>query len=420
MSHYFYQCFDCKNEYTSEEIEGKKIYLCPHCGEAKKNMPLKGVLKIIYDYEFIKTQYSKNDFLKLPVGEFWAYPYLWSLNITANKFDNIPTSYFAKIVLNSRPIVEGEIDRRKLYFLDETRNPTLSFKDRATNLVVLKAIQLENNEIAAASTGNTGSSLAGICSKFGLNSHIFVPKNIPEGKLIQIKSYGATVYTVDGDYDMAFDLCQEISQKKGWYNRNTAYNPLTIEGKKSAAYDIFISLEGKLPEYIFVPVGDGVIISGIYKGMSELVELGWIKKLPKIIGVQSEGSNALIRYLETNKFEYRPASTIADGICSGAPRNLYMAADAIKNSSGFGIEVTDREILEAQKTIANSIGILAEPAGAASYAGYKKVIETTNINQTDDVIILLTGSGLKDIQSLKSWNLTSDVKSYDEWKSVLL
>ena len=136
--------------------------------------------------------------------------------------------------------------------------------------------------------------------------------------------------------------------------------------------------------------------------------------------MQSQGSNALIRYLETNEFEYRPASTIADGICSGSPRNLYMAADAIKNSSGFGIEVTDKEILEAQKTIANSIGILAEPAGSASYAGYKKVIETSNINQTDDVIILLTGSGLKDIESLKSWNLTNDVKSYDEWKAVLL
>lgn len=420
MSHYYYQCFDCKKEYTSEEIEGKTIYLCPHCGEAKKNMPLNGVLKVIYDYEFIKTQYSKNNFLKLPFGEFWAYPYLWSLNITDNKFDNITASYFTKIALNNHPIVESESNGRKLYFLDETRNPTLSFKDRATNLVVLKAIQTGNDEIAAASTGNAGSSLAGICSKLGLSSHVFVPRNIPEGKLIQIKSYGANIYTVDGDYDMAFDLCQEISQKKGWYNRNTAYNPLTIEGKKSAAYDIFISFEGKLPEYIFVPVGDGVIISGIYKGFSELLELGWIKKLPKIIGVQSEGSNALIRYLKTGKFEYRPASTIADGICSGAPRNLYMAADAIKNSSGFGIEVTDREILAAQKTIANSIGILAEPAGAASYAGYKKGIETSNINQTDDIIILLTGSGLKDIQSLKSWNLTSDVKSYDEWKSVLL
>ncbi len=420
MSHYFYQCFDCKKDYTSEEIEGKTIYLCPHCGEAEKNMPLKGVLKVVYDYKFIKRHNTKEEFLQLPVGEFWAYPYLWSLNISDNKFDNIPTSYNNKIALNNHPVVEGNIDGRKLYFLDETRNPTFSFKDRATTLVALKAIQSGNNEIAAASTGNAGSSLAGICSKLGLRSHIFVPRNIPEGKLIQIKSYGANVYTVDGDYDMAFDLCQEISQKKGWYNRNTAFNPLTIEGKKSAAYDIFLSFEGKLPEYIFIPVGDGVIISGLFKGLCELLQLGWVKKIPKIIGVQSEGSNALIRYLVTGKFEYRPASTIADGICSGAPRNLYMAADAIKNSEGFGIEITDSEILKAQKSIANSIGILVEPAGAASYAGFIKVIDSSHINQTDDVLIILTGSGLKDIQSLKSWNLLNDAKSYDEWKSTLM
>ena len=150
--------------------------------------------------------------------------------------------------------------------LDETRNPTLSYKDRATSLVVLKAIELGINEIAAASTGNAGSSLAGICARLGLSARIYVPQNIPDAKRIQIKAYGAKLEVVDGDYDKAFDVCLEESKKNNWYNRNTAYNPLTIEGKKSAAYDIFISTQGIIHDVILVPVGDGVIISGIFKG----------------------------------------------------------------------------------------------------------------------------------------------------------
>ncbi|MDZ7765980.1 MAG: pyridoxal-phosphate dependent enzyme [Melioribacteraceae bacterium] len=228
------------------------------------------------------------------------------------------------------------IDDRELYFQDETRNPTYSYKDRASILVALKAKELGINEIAAASTGNAGSSLAGICARLGLTSHIFVPKNIPEAKRIQIQSYGANIYIVDGDYDQAFDLCLEISQNNNWYNRNTAYNPLTIEGKKSAAFDIYINTKGNLPDYIFVPVGDGVIISGIYKGFVELKKLELIDRLPKLIAVQAEGSPAVVNYLASGKFDYKPAHTIADSISAGAPRNLYMAAEAVKESKGFG------------------------------------------------------------------------------------
>ncbi len=160
---------------------------------------------------------------------------------------------------------------------DDTRNPTLSYKDRASSLVAIKAIQLGINEISTASTGNAGSSLAGICARLGIKSHIFVPEKIPIGKRIQIQAFGASIYLVKGNYDQAFDLCLEISRAKSWYNRNTAYNPFTIEGKKSAAYDMFISLKGKLPDYIFIPVGDGVIISGIYKGLVG-IKTAWLDK----------------------------------------------------------------------------------------------------------------------------------------------
>ncbi|MEJ2494815.1 MAG: threonine synthase, partial [Ignavibacteriaceae bacterium] len=292
-------------------------------------------------------------------------------------------------------------DGREVFVMDETRNPTLSYKDRASSLVVLKAIELGIRELAAASTGNAGSSLAGICARLGLTARIYVPKNIPSAKRIQIEAYGAKLVVVDGDYDLAFDVCLEESKKNNWYNRNTAYNPLTIEGKKSAAYDIFISTKGNIPDNIFVPVGDGVIISGVYKGFKELLTLSWLEKLPKLIAVQSSGSNALVRYLGTGKFEYKPAYTIADSISAGAPRNLYMAAAAVKESNGFAIAVTDEEILSSQKEFIKQTGILCEPSSASVYAAYKKLIAEDKVNPSEKNLLLITGNGLKDVESLR-------------------
>ena len=300
-------------------------------------------------------------------------------------------------------------------FMDESRNPTLSYKDRATALVVLKAIQLGISEIAAASTGNAGSSLAGICARMELTAHLFVPRNIPEAKRIQIQSYGANVYVVDGDYDQAFDLSLEISSDKNWYNRNTAYNPLTIEGKKWGGYDLFLASGGNLPDYILVPAGDGVILSGIYKGLWELQQLGWIEQLPRLIAVQSQGSDAIVRYAATGKFEYRSADTLADSISAGAPRNLWMAARAIEATSGKAIAVSDQQILAAQGVLAAEFGILAEPAAAAVMAGYNELNEQGFPADAAKVLLWITGHGLKDINSLKKWNFPVEPKNYREW-----
>jgi threonine synthase len=397
MSNYIYRCINCKEEYSPEKIESEFIYLCPECGKAEKNQPLEGVLTIEYDYDELKKKLSRDKFLKLTPGKFWFYPDLWPID-----FQNFNDELLKKLALPFDQLLKYTIDGKDLWLLDETRNPTLSYKDRATLLVVLKAIELGISELAAASTGNAGSSLAGICARLGLNSRIYVPKNIPDAKRIQIAAYGAKLVIVNGDYDKAFDVCLEDSKKNNWYNRNTAYNPLTIEGKKSAAYDIFISSKGELPDNIFVPVGDGVIISGIYKGFKELLILGWIDKLPKLIAVQSTGSDALVRYINTKVFEYKPASTIADSISTGAPRNLYMAANAVKESDGLAIAVTDTEILSAQKEFIKQTGILCEPSSASVYAAYKKVIAEDKLNPSEKNLLLITGNGLKDVDALRN------------------
>ncbi|MBM4176992.1 MAG: threonine synthase [Ignavibacteria bacterium] len=417
MSKYSYKCFDCSSQFTSEKIETERIYLCPNCGKAEKNQPLRGVLLVEYDYENLKRKLNREKFLKISCGKFWLYPDLWPINFLEK---TIPKSSLDKITLTNEPLLEYEIGGKKFFVFDDTRNPTLSYKDRATTLVICKALELGISEIAAASTGNAGSSLAGICTRLGLKSHIFVPEKIPSAKRIQIQSFGANLYLVQGDYDQAFDLCLEISKKKNWYNRNTAYNPLTIEGKKSAAFDIFISMKGKIPDKIFVPVGDGVIISGLFKGFSDLLRLGWIDKLPQLIAVQAEGSSAVVRYIDAGKFEYKSASTIADSIHAGAPRNLFMAANSVMVSNGTAVSVTDEEILSAQKSIAQSFGILAEPSSAASFAGYKKLFQDGKISEKEDVLLMITGNGLKDSASLSTWNDEPKSKSNDEWKKFLL
>jgi threonine synthase len=322
LKNYNYKCFKCGKSYSPDQIEKEMLYLCPECGKAERNRPLEGVLTVEYDYDDLRKKLSRDEFLKLTPGKFWLYSELWPLD-----FKKFTDGQLNKLALPADQLFKYKIEGRELWIQDETRNPTLSYKDRASSLVALKAVELGINEISAASTGNAGSSLAGICARLGLQSIIYVPKNIPEAKRIQIEAYGAQLKIIDGDYDKAFDFCLEDSTKNNWYNRNTAYNPLTIEGKKSAAYDIFISSKGNISELIFVPVGDGVIISGIYKGFKELLALNWIEKLPKLIAVQSTGSDALVRYLKTGKFKYKPANTIADSISAGAPRNLYMTAN---------------------------------------------------------------------------------------------
>lgn len=401
MQSYFYKCNNCNEEFGSKEIELYNQYLCPKCGLAEKNKPLRGVLSVIYDYKEIRNSYKRVSMLKFTPGEFWRYPYLWPLDYFRSGSKLILKGIDENRINSLRlsPLMLKSLTDEKLLLFDDTRNPTLSYKDRASVVLAIKALQLGRKEISAASTGNAGSSLAGICARLGLDAHLFVPEAIPVPKRAQIQAFGANIYMVKGDYDEAFDLCLDLSEKKGWYNRNTAFNPLTIEGKKSAAIDIFIMTQGQLPDNIFVPVGDGVIIAGLFKGFYDLLQLGWIEKLPRLIGVQSENSDAIIRYLETGRFEYKPASTIADSLNAGAPRNLFMASDSITKSKGFGVRVTDKEIIAGQKKIIGEMGILVEPAAAASYAGYLKT-QHSNISISGTSMLMLTGNGLKDIKSI--------------------
>lgn len=415
MSSYHYRCTHCNSLYESSFIEENLIFLCPNCGKAERNKPLVGILILEYDYDSLKKKISRDLFLKHKIGSIWEFRDLIPLEFNDNDLKYIPIEKINSLRLICNPLIRLTYKNFNLFAFDDTRNPTFSYKDRASILVALKAIQLGIRTISAASTGNAGSSIAGICARLGLNSNIFVPKSIPEAKRIQIQSYGANLFVVDGTYDDAFDLCLEISAKKRWYNRNTAYNPLTIEGKKWGAYDIFLSFNGDIPQNIFIPVGDGVILGGLYKGFWELQKLNLIDKIPRLIACQSSNSNSLVRFFNTKKFEFREANSIADSICASAPRNLYMANEALEKSGGFPIEVDDEQILDAQKEIITRFGIFVEPSSATTYANFLKAIENNLIDSDESYLLMFTGNGLKDLNSLKIWNESIQTKTYNQW-----
>ncbi|HRX67584.1 MAG TPA: pyridoxal-phosphate dependent enzyme, partial [Tenuifilaceae bacterium] len=220
--------------------------------------------------------------------------------------------------------------------------------------------------------------------------------------LTQIVMYGATIIPVKGTYDDAFDLSIKATKEFGWYNRNTAFNPFTIEGKKTVSFEIFDQLGENIPDKIFVPVGDGVIISGVYKGFEDLLNLELISRMPTIVAVQSAGSRNLVSNIGEKSFKITPSNTIADSISVDIPRNFYMAKQFIENYNGESVIVSDEEIIQASGILSKNTGIFAEPAAAAAFAGMLKYKEEGKLPEKSQNVVLLTGSGLKDLKGVAS------------------
>jgi len=387
---FYYECINCGKQYNAKEI----IYLCPDCSAKNtENSPPLGVLKTIYNYPAIRSKISgfgelrNNDYLDLlPVDSILSLPDL--------RVGKTPLYQLSKIDKNKLPF--------NVYLKDDSQNPTFSFKDRASSIVSAFAWENDINTIVAASTGNAGSSLAGMCAAHGQQAIIIVPEKAPVGKLSQIVMYGATIIPIKGTYDDAFDLSIKATEAFGWYNRNTAFNPLTIEGKKTVSSELYDQLYLNLPDRIFVPVGDGVILSGVYKGFEDLLKLGIIDKMPVIVAVQSSNSDNLIRNLQTKTFTVKESNTVADSISVDIPRNFYMARDYMLKYQGESISVSDDEILQASGILSRNTGLFAEPAAAAAFAAMLAFQNKNLLEDGSNNVVLLTGSGLKDLNAIKN------------------
>jgi len=373
MIEFKYQCSECGREYNITP----DIMVCPECSKMQEPAkPLRGILEVVLNGKMDK---------KLSVLNF--------LPVDNQYFPNIPvgnTPLWKPVKLNE------ELEFPNLYIKDDTHNLTGSLKDRASYLVAAFAKREGIREIVVASTGNAASSMAGIGAAAGLNITIFLPESAPRAKMVQSLQYGANVILVAGNYDKAFNLSLEYSRKYNILSRNTAYNPLTIEGKKTVSLEIYQTLK-RLPDFVFVPTGDGVILGGVYKGFRDLQKLGFLDKIPTIVAVQAEGSDAIARAFKEGGFTEIDAHTVADSISVGIPRNGYYALKQLKQYNGKCVTVSDDEIIDAQKELSSKAGLFTEPAAAASYAGFLKMRQ--KIHKDATVVLLATGNGLKDIDS---------------------
>ena len=365
-----YVCSECGRRFPVEP----RLMVCPHCSLAQApDQPLSGVLEVEL------------------TGEAAADWEIASLLPVEQRF-------FPPIPVGGTPLwaprrLRRELEFPGLYIKDDGLNPTGSLKDRASFLVSAFATKFGIEEIVLASTGNAGSSMAGVGAAAGQKVTLFLPKAAPKAKLIQALQYGARVFRVDGSYDDAYDLSLAYTARFGGLSRNTAYNPMTIEGKKTVSLEIFRQLR-RVPDCVFVAVGDGCILAGVYKGFRDLCRLGLADRLPMVYAVQAEGSAALARALEQGVFRREATGTVADSICVDVPRNGFHALKQMKQYGGQMVKVSDEKILAAQARLSRSAGLFAEPAAAAAFAGFLEA--RPRLPEGAVTVVLATGNGLKD------------------------
>jgi len=391
-------CIRCGMEFEA----GSDTYTCTVCG---------GVLEIVYDYDYIKTQVSREKFAACKDFSMWRYAEFLPLE-EGSKPGPLRVGWSP---LYKADVLGKALGLQNLYVKDDGLNPTSSLKDRASAIAVARAQYAGKDTVACSSTGNAASSLAGAAASVGLKSVIFVPERAPQGKLTQLLIFGATVVSVKGNYGATFKLSAQAIEKYGWYNRNAAINPYLSEGKKTVSMEIAeqlgpathgLTINGFVaPDFVAVSVGDGCTIAGVWKGFRDLFAVGLINKLPRLISVQAEGCCPINRAVEraasggSAVIESMDENTLADSIAVGFPRNGDKAIAAIRESNGITVNVSDDEILDAMRLLGKTAGVFGEPAGVAGTAGLAKAAAQGLIPSGALVVSIVTGNGLKDVVS---------------------
>ncbi len=385
-------CITCGKPYPDGNL-----LTCAVCGPA-------GVLDVRYDYDQARTTLTRETLAERALNH-WRYKEVLPIDTDAGA----PPVSVGWTPVHAAPRLARHVGLTRLFLKDDGRNPTASFKDRASSVGVIKAREFGFDTIACASTGNAASSLAGMAASTGIRAVIFVPERAPEPKIVQLLIFGATVFRVKGTYEEAFDLCRAACEEFGWYNRSSGINPFLVEGKKTAGLEIGEQFTtspqlngGALPDWVVVSVGDGCTIGGIGKGLHESKRLGLSSALPRLLGVQAEGASPLARAFAAGKdVEPSPARTVADSIAVGTPRNWRRAIAWTRASRGTMVTVTDEEILDAMTATARLGGVFGEPAGVAGVAGLKKAVQLGLVRAEESALVVITGNGLKDVQSAR-------------------
>jgi threonine synthase len=376
-----YTCTRCGRHYDAAEPR----LTCPVCG-------LEGILDVLYDYDAVRAELTPDALARAPRTH-WRYRPLLPLPDAAP----VPVAPVGWTAVFDAPPLAAHFGLARVRLKDEGRNPTGSLKDRASSVGAAHAAASGYREITCASTGNAASSLAGMSAQLGLHAYIFVPATVSQAKLTQMLIHGATVFLVRGTYEDAFALSMDASRRFEWYNRNSAVNPLLVEGKKTAGLEIAEQSGPEPPDVVVVPLGDGCTLAGTWKGLREMQILGLSPRVPRVIGVQAAGAAPIAAALaEDREVRPVPVRTAADGIAVGTPRNWRKALNAVRASGGTVVTVDDEEIMEAMRLLARTTGVWAEPAAVAGIAALPYLRERALVSRDERILVLLTGHGLKD------------------------
>ena len=380
------RCVHCGGDYA----EGGPL-TCPKCG------PDDGILDVAYDMPRLAERLTRAA-LASRTRSLWRYRELLPLDDAFCPSEGV----IGWTPLIEAPRLAEPLGIRRLRLKDDGRNPSGSFKDRASAVGVARAMQEGFNAVACASTGNAASSLAHCAAAANLEANIFVSSVVPDGKLAQLLAYGARVFKIHGTYAEAYQLCTRACERFGWYNRNAAINPYLVEGKKTAGLEIAEQCAHDPPDWVAISVGDGCSIAGVAKGIAEMKQIGLIDWRVRMLGVQAEGVAPIVAAWSASQLPSTVKSaggdTYADSINVPVPRNWRKALDAVRDSDGAFIEVSDEEIMLAVRETGRLSGVFAEPAAAAAVAGIIAARREGVVSRDSDVVAVITGNGLKDVR----------------------
>lgn len=376
-------CVHCGHDYAPGAA-----MTCPACG------PDEGILDVEFDLGGVRRVLTRASLATRPATH-WRYRELLPLEDGA---EALPP-WIGYTPLMEAPRLAAAMGVRRLRLKDDTRSASASFKDRASSVGVSRAVHEGFQEIACASTGNAASSLAHCAAAAGIRANIFVSARIPDGKLAQLLAYGARVFKVMGSYDEAYRLCMTACERFGWYNRNAAVNPYLVEGKKTGGLEVAEQCDDDPPDWISASVGDGCSIAGVWKGIRQMRDIGVTNWTARMLGVQAEGVAPITEAFESGRLDREgKGDTYADSINCSVPRNWRKAVNAVRESGGRYINVSDSEIQRAVLETGRLSGVFAEPAAATAIAGVAKARAAGIIDGKASVVAMITGNGLKDIK----------------------
>lgn len=379
------KCRECGREYPVEPI-----YVCEFCF---------GPLEVAYDYKSIATAISREKIEERP-HNLWRYREL------------LPIDGGPQVGLNSgyTPLLKAEnlakaLGVDELYIKDDTVvHPTLSFKDRVVSVALTKAKEFGFDTVACASTGNLAHSVSANGARAGFKRFIFVPASLEPSKIVASLVYGPNLIAVDGNYDEVNRLCSEVANKYRWAFVNINIRPFYAEGSKTIGYEIVEQLGWKAPDNVVVPCASGSLLTKVWKSFKEFKEIGILKELStKVFAAQATGCSPIITAIKQNTDIIRPVKpdTIAKSLAIGNPADGFYATQVIRDTGGYGADVSDPEIIDAIKLLARTEGVFAETAGGVTLAGAKKLIETGRIKREGSTVICITGNGLKTQEALQ-------------------